>query len=968
MAVAVSTKSVEAIRSFLANSDQSYNERLPELAQAYGEACEQANARLVRCAELLRQGLRSEALQAADAEPRLLDALAELDFAGRDVWIETCQLYNLPTPPELMLSAAEYLNASYAEEDPLRDLLRRHRRLALARAPLSDRIAVLGALAERDPDNPVWEEDRGRFEHERLKQIKAEASDAARAADLATLARLRTELALPSWKLPVPQSLVQGLVKAQDTLGEQAARRELPKLADALNESFAAFDVAEGRMLRDRWQTVLSKARLPHDHPVHEKVEPALHWLEERDRSDQRDREFAVAVADLESAIEEQAPKPDVERLLHAARRFDRELPPTLQQRSASYLAGLDLAAGRRNRLILAATVAGLVGASGLGFVVLRQRAQDRAVREAAAAIAQAVSDGRLADAAKFRDRLATESPALRQAPLFAQAEADLAAAEAREAERRSALTRALAAAESAPIAAAEPADLVAAAGLASTDSERRSIEDLRARRSEDLRREIARNDTEATPRLEQVGPEIVGVENDLRKANSPPDLMARIDACSTQLDAIEQGFPMISEAVQSVVRVERKRLDEARQVLLRREARAGLELAITQALGRPAVDPDEVEKSLRAVVAADPGTKRTRDFDQVIRDRSAWGAYLEWRQLSADWRGDQTPAPATARTRVAQIRAFLKQYPGAPSTPQLEELARHYEAIGKLGDEDEGPRAQLIALFSDPLVSPVYLIQINQRSTLKKLYVNRRPQPVPLGRQSYLTGQGDKQKALTIGPNEVQGTGESPQMRLAGEFKRELNRDGILLSWIPQILKQAERIHSDADLDPILKIKLLRGLLRIAGQGNLPLARASAEALRQLEESPVDEKVAWMDPDDALSEVERTQARAVLDELPSWGSIETKARELEEQIQRGLMVQYAPVGWLAQDDGWNVRLAASAASQGELYVLMNQTGKPVWKSIGRIESGQARIDPTVQTLLTEGQPVFCRAGGTAAP
>ena len=44
-------------------------------------------------------------------------------------------------------------------EEPLQDLLRTHRRLALSRAPVRARIAVMRKLAAQDPANPIWPED-----------------------------------------------------------------------------------------------------------------------------------------------------------------------------------------------------------------------------------------------------------------------------------------------------------------------------------------------------------------------------------------------------------------------------------------------------------------------------------------------------------------------------------------------------------------------------------------------------------------------------------------------------------------------------------------------------------------------------------------------------------------------------------------------------------------------------------------
>jgi ABC-type transporter Mla subunit MlaD len=66
---------VDDIRTFVHASDQTCNDSLRALAAAYAAACKEANDRLRRCDEFLRQGLRSEAIRFAEAEPNLLDQL-----------------------------------------------------------------------------------------------------------------------------------------------------------------------------------------------------------------------------------------------------------------------------------------------------------------------------------------------------------------------------------------------------------------------------------------------------------------------------------------------------------------------------------------------------------------------------------------------------------------------------------------------------------------------------------------------------------------------------------------------------------------------------------------------------------------------------------------------------------------------------------------------------------------------------
>src|SRR5262245_33676282 len=112
-------QTVDQIRAMLQSGAPARNGRLDGLASAYAEACQEVARRLGRCQRLLQQGLRSEAIQLAESEPRLLEAVAALDFPERAEWDDLVQVHGLPPAPPLPIEPARLLNEAYAEEDPL---------------------------------------------------------------------------------------------------------------------------------------------------------------------------------------------------------------------------------------------------------------------------------------------------------------------------------------------------------------------------------------------------------------------------------------------------------------------------------------------------------------------------------------------------------------------------------------------------------------------------------------------------------------------------------------------------------------------------------------------------------------------------------------------------------------------------------------------------------------------------------
>src|SRR5207253_5374054 len=144
---------VDEIRSFVQSVDQTLTDRVKEVASLYVQACNEVNQQLRRCEEFLQKGLRSEAVHLAQTEPILLDQLAILDFAERPQWDELAMMYGLPVSPQLRVETAAALNEAYADEQPLEELLHKHRLLALSRGSLKGRLSILRRIAELDPPN-----------------------------------------------------------------------------------------------------------------------------------------------------------------------------------------------------------------------------------------------------------------------------------------------------------------------------------------------------------------------------------------------------------------------------------------------------------------------------------------------------------------------------------------------------------------------------------------------------------------------------------------------------------------------------------------------------------------------------------------------------------------------------------------------------------------------------------------------
>ena len=323
-------------RLFFAEGDQD-QDRIERAHATYVEAVEQVNRRLRQCEELLHRGHRSEAIQLCEGKPNLLDLVAILDFPEHEAWTGYARQFDLAPPPDLMIDIASELNEAYSAELPLAELLRRHRLCALARLPLAPRIAVLRKIAHRDRDNPLWKTDLRAFEKARHAELRHEVTLAERNDEIDALAELDREVSDPAWLQSPPRSIAERVGGAHRRLRARRARLEIERMEPELATATAAGDVARGRALRERWQSLAADAEIE---PEQAGATAArfLEWLDEHDQRDRVTADVQSAVERLERAIERNASSEELQRLSRDVTGVGHELPQPVEWRLSEAL------------------------------------------------------------------------------------------------------------------------------------------------------------------------------------------------------------------------------------------------------------------------------------------------------------------------------------------------------------------------------------------------------------------------------------------------------------------------------------------------------------------------------------------------------------------------------------------------------------------------------------------------------
>jgi len=322
---------LERIQSALASRDTDVIELgLDEVATRYATECREMNQRLHHCAKLLKKGLLAEAIQQAQLAPALLDQFAMLDFPERDEWASYVTENSLAVPPPLQTKLAIELNQAFAEAETMKECLSRHRSLALARAPIRRRLSVMWRLAKLDPMNPVWMKDLRQFERVRIREIENEIHEATRNDDCDRVELLFKEVTYPHWTEPPPPSLINQVKSAWSKYATREARSDLAELEAKLTAAVMAGNKVQAKAYYDRAVRLKKEAGLPASHPLRQRLDLALEWVEEQEQRDVRRQEWQDDCEQLANSLHAGKPAPELARLKEQVLAYGMGIPEDL--------------------------------------------------------------------------------------------------------------------------------------------------------------------------------------------------------------------------------------------------------------------------------------------------------------------------------------------------------------------------------------------------------------------------------------------------------------------------------------------------------------------------------------------------------------------------------------------------------------------------------------------------------------
>jgi hypothetical protein len=971
---------VDGIRAILQSGQLPDEATLRDLAGGYARTCAEANERLMACVRLLHQGLRAEAIHQAETEPNLLGTLTSLDFPQRAEWDELTDDKGLVRSQALNLDAARELNEAYAEHDPLRDLLRRHRRMALAHASLPKRLALLRTIASQDPNTPVWRDDIQNYERARLLQVQEEANRALTRMDTEGLQSLLTELEDTRWTTPPPAPLVRRVHEELTQVRRVQGRRVLGSIAEELRKAYHANDLATARSLRDRWDDQAPLAGVVDHDPLLEQVRPALVWVEEESQRQAADQAYERAVADLRAALERGETDPQtLTELGEALDASGRGTPQDLAAQLTPRLIELRKRRFRRNLTGGSIAAAVLLAALLSLYQLLSARTLASRSLQTADYVNGLLDNGELDGAQNW---VKTLPPGIKTSPAMKEPLRRMETAREHSKQEEGRLAKWISMVKNLVADLPDPPPLKDEAGTITIPRDLRPEYDgtVRShRRRYEQRRE--QSEREFLGEVDEILKSLAALETLARDSIHLPDLDRK--AAQVQL-ALEPLLRTSDVKVKGVIPRAQALMDRLALVQKRRSEwlrQEDLQQKLTASSVMTSFNDASFTRVLQDFTKEFPEDEKGKDYKRVLDESPIWRGALAWAKLLEKWkRGHLLKLDAEAASaRAEECRRILNDYPLFPDRDLADQYQKYLEAVARregkgarASGKPGGVRAELEDVWGDPFATELYLV--TRKADNKRYYFKEPADPKPTGLQCKCIVDVDPNspkhlRVLLFPDATIEPPERAPQWDIALKVSNpqflEKGWEAASLEILRDLCDRKKKFNA------VYRFYLLKATAELAAEGSLALEKALQPLLKALGRVDINTKVKWMNPDDEPANRERRNAESALEQLPSLAAVDEQVRTFHRELTAKLTRVRIPVGRLVRDrtTAWRFGEGRPVSPGTKLWIASPVEGGPsVWQDVGTTRAQNTHLNggSAGARAWIEGRPVFADLDGSS--
>jgi len=959
---------VDRIEQALASLDAVSNEELHQLAEEYAEACEQVNRRLQEIHHLIRSGARSEAIRRAEIPPKLLDVVEILDFPDRDAWVDICTLERLPTPPRLLVQYLSELHQAYEAEQGLSGLLRQHRALAMAQAPLHKRLAILRQLARAEPENPVWQKDIRILENYWLDKLQREIQERLKAEDLQTLEEILEQLESNEWLEKPSVSLVEQCRSAVASLRGKIFRQEMENIARLVNQALANGDMVRMEEYLRLWDHQAATNPQWVDIQLREQVAEAMSRRHQLEREREEARRRRELLTEFEALLGKSHDLHTLEH--HYAELAIRgvAIPEPLEERYRRVTETLRQRAMFRRVVTVAGVAAVVIATLLIVWQVQARMVENRRLSDAVSVVEDLLEKDKLDEAAKYLADFKAAYPTLAQHRHVISLEQKLADAQAAEAKRRETLASLLEKVRASLAQVPDGVSLQKASELARTDAEKQEVMELesqakviwanlRQQAEERLRQEIAKLSREYDA-LRQRGS--VSIDEELQAIAR---LMNRLTVLSD--DNRRQGLSLEGE-----IRNLREQLSSR---FLEVSQASEEEKLIRTMCSAAARGPEAYQEAIKKLEPAKSVRIPIGDFQLVEQEFPCWKVIAEWNRVATLW-NDPTTSVSDAGAQELFRGAFrlVQVVPPEASAFVQEGQKRILALLDTIARRELLVADRLTVLVKEwraPLVADTWQIRLNDG---RRYYCLEQPGRTALVLRDLANRQINE---LTFPRQSVVSTGRAPQSVLANQVRDHL-ADWSASNWettadtvLGKIIGFCHTVEKDTVEWPLI-FHLLYETWSAAKEGDVAWAalwngyQAKLQPLRDRYPPHYD----WIKTAQA-AENQYEDIRSVLGSLPTAEDLLSQVKQVRATYRGRRWPTIDLVGLLFEDKTqvWYVRTVGQPAvpDGAVLYVVEQgpEEGQVTLRRIGHWSNSRAVVEPQQSVRFYNGRHVVTLAG-----
>lgn len=952
---------INQIRSEFNSLDGVEPNTTAELAKRYHAEVKTLNERLLVCVDLLRKGLRSEAIQQASLNPDALNLASELEFPEVEEWVDVLRFLDIVPPARVNRDAVLQINEAIVETQPIESLLKNHRRLAIAKAPLNMRLKVLRRIAQLDATNPVWEEDIERWEKEREKQIPIEFEIAKRDSDRHTVERLYYETHQEKWITKLDGRLSEEIKNTKESHEHEDAIAQLTSFAEQLHVAFSEFDEIAARSLCDSWNEIKANVKKPIPPNLVADVAPVFAWLENAKQEQEQELERTAAIDHLELLMNTNTALDVLERAYAKATRFEKTLPIQTDQRYRGITEQLKLRSRRKIQLLITSVVAASMVVAIVVAMQVNRAITDKKIADASEQLTGMISEGRVNDASSYLSTIEKNSPNVFQSEPVQAHYATVTQMIKEEEQRVASFESYLAQADNQDPVLINLGILARAEKLVKTPTEQSRVDSVRFRWDAWNRKQIEDQTNEAMDIVFVIEEKLTDPEQFSISSNSVREL----DNLVTQLDSLATKFPKRDISI------------DARILVLRNKA-----IAMSASISKTMQKRSAAEAAEKAILTAPSLTALATALDRYADDLMNASLTRELKTAALD---------QTLWSKTNDIQAFLDKGRDSDlnkfTTVNLEQLSDLFAELGR--NLNLGENLKEFVLLAD-LVElhrgrDEFLTDLEDRLALHPMAELLTVIPEVSKKRFftfYVTWLNAKKRIDNADPDEkhgidklvdINGAVALEQVQLPVAFVQEPRntikwlgkefrdrRFDILIHWRDPLLKLIAEVHKRPELDGFVKEEITREILQTLCEGLGDEESPLSNTLERLEDRQ-ETSERWFEPTIVNYDLPKDcKDWLTLDLSDAYG----RPNESITKLSRLFKQEWTWIGTLWRNEAGDVVLRTrpeEKIADGKGYIVqkaLDGTNKPEIVHVGEWKDSQFTFSDDASGV-TAGRPVF---------